>query len=383
MARMTTVNPYNKYEGPTSYPVGPSLPQMKTPPSWPQYPTVVDLPRPGAMLAFPMMKMLLKGGKSVPKVPLPKTKRMVDVAIKAVLDPTEGDVVSNGIQATKTGPMTFPGMTRFTCATNTDPQPNGWISWRAVVSPSCGVGFLGTGAGTGSGWVELPAALDYINKPTPSAAATLWQVNSQNGLGGGRRRKHEYRRAVASKANVPLQALGPEAVGVPAPSMTPGMSTPPRTRGGVRSGLRGYERAATTWVLEGGGGKGNPPKVVTKYPDVHRVVPTKSERKTLPKAGALLGAYHKLTEINDLFDSLADAIPGKPCSKLPGFSKMLCVVAHWDEIDPIEAAKNIAMNEIEDKLVAKASGQLGEWAKAGGPSTTQMNQFLRGLAQLI
>lgn len=185
-----------------------------------------------------------------------------------------------------------------------------------------------------------------------------------------------------SNRKATLQQLNQfDQIAAPGPSK---MTTPGRKRSpafGLRSHLKGYQLPATDIVV--GPGRGGGGEIISRTPTIHRQVPTKTEKKTYPKVGALIGAYHKLTEINDLFDSLADAIPGKPCSALPGFLKMTCVVEHWDEINPLIAAKNIAMNEIEDKLVAKFQGQLGKLTEAGGPSTTQMNQFLRQLQVLL
>lgn len=127
-----------------------------------------------------------------------------------------------------------------------------------------------------------------------------------------------------------------------------------------------------------------PPSPPTRT--THRDVPAKRQKKAIVggKLGqALLGAYHKGTEINDFFEALADAIPGRPCSHLPGFQRAMCVIEHSGEIDPVQAGINLVANEIEDRLVAKAQGQLGKLTKAGGPNTTQINQWQRTLQGLL
>lgn len=85
-----------------------------------------------------------------------------------------------------------------------------------------------------------------------------------------------------------------------------------------------------------------------------------------------------------MFDALADAIPGKVCSHLPGFAKMACVVENWAQIDPVQAAINVAANEIEDRLVGRLQGKLADaLKKAGGPNSTQVQQYSRQLRHLL
>lgn len=137
-----------------------------------------------------------------------------------------------------------------------------------------------------------------------------------------------------------------------------------------------YKRPAIEVAVNGGKGGG----IITKPPRVvyHREVPTR-EKKAQWKInlGRIIGGYHVATEINDFFESLAEAIPGKPCSKEPGFFRALCVLEHWDEINVSQAVKNIIANEIEDQIVGRIVGQLGEVTKAGGPNTTQITTYLR------
>lgn len=99
---------------------------------------------------------------------------------------------------------------------------------------------------------------------------------------------------------------------------------------------------------------------------------------------AALRLYHGATEVGDLFDSLADAMPKETgCGKLPGFQKAACVINNWDQIDWAEAAINVIKNEIEDQLVGRASGKLSDasvGARGKGyhaPNTTQSTGHLR------
>lgn len=157
------------------------------------------------------------------------------------------------------------------------------------------------------------------------------------------------------------------------------MTTAVRSRR-VISKTAGFRRPAVEMVAvadpKGEMQLAGPPVLVT-----HRVVPSKTQKKgqTAKALAKLIGGYHAMTEINDFFESLADAIPGKPCSAKPGFQRALCVLENFDKIDPKEAAVNLFVNEIEDRLVGAFMGQLGQLTKAGGPKTTQMNQFLRQL----
>lgn len=364
--------------------------------------------------------LLVKSGRPGRVPSVAATKRMIDVMTKGLLN-IEDPLVSTGMKGPAAGPLSFNGMNTFTCATN-NPPTSGWISWRTTVSPSCGVGYNGTGVATNSGLTTLSGALSFINTPTVSAQASMWQLNGQSGLGGGRRRKYEYRRSsairsVARQATTPLAVGEPTVNAGPPPGFGPGggvssgagasgdwsdapapspvelrkphkrgtnvrrhFATIPRVR--RRPTLRGYEKPGIQLTVVPGA-PGQPPVIAKKEAIIHREVPTK-EKKTKKKLGfALLNAYHNMTEINDLFDALAEAIPGKPCSSLPGFAKMACVLEHWDEIDPIQAAKNIIANEIEDQVVARLQGALqGALQQSGGPNATQVNQWVRTLRTL-
>lgn len=159
------------------------------------------------------------------------------------------------------------------------------------------------------------------------------------------------------------------------------MSSAPRARRPVER-LRGYRKAGhEIVVVPGRNGEGvmdGPPVRIT-----HREVPTKLDKKSKKKLGfSLIGAYHSMTEINDFFDALAEAIPGNPCGKMPGFQKMACVIEHWPEINAGQALVNIAANEIEDRIIGRLQGKLSDaLKKAGGPNSTQVQQFARQLAQ--
>lgn len=338
------------------------------------------------------LALLLRSGRPgrPPAVPPAVSRRMRDVLVAAKMMP-EPLVVSQGIDKGVSGEIIIPGANTNTCSSNSAPN-NTWTSWRSDInrSLSCGVGHT-SGTGANAGVTTLTAALSFINNPTPASSWLLWQLNAQNGLAGGKRRKFQFWTVSNVRPRL-RQVPGVQEPGVPtgASPAGPGNSSGPGGSVGVerhwstsprarrRPRLRGYEVPAVQYEVVPGAA-GAPPRVTKPVRVVHRLVRTK-EKKTFPKVGALLGAYHKLTELFDLFDAFADAIPGKPCKGLPGFGKMLCVLAHWDEIDPLQAAKNIIANEIEDRVVASLQGRLADALQAaGGPNATQVNQFLRQL----
>lgn len=198
-----------------------------------------------------------------------------------------------------------------------------------------------------------------------------------------RRARFFYRKPAGSVTRGPSYAVAEKALvnAMALPSNRNMTSTRRRT---TKPDLPGYRKPAVDINVKAGRNGGitydGPPTKTT-----HREVPTnpKREKKTKKKVGALIGAYHKLTEINDLVDALADAIPGNPCKGLPGFRKLVCVVDHWDEIDPAQAALNVAYNEIEDRIVGRLQGRLSDaLKKAGGPNSTQVQQYVRQLNQM-
>lgn len=387
--QMQNVNPYNKSTYPVGYSVLPlANTKMTTPPSLSNYGPVVELARPGfPMLPVPLLKMFLKG-KSVPNVAgtLSKTKTMKNVAgVVLKQSSLEQDVFDAGLKGVKgDNPITLPGWSQNTCATNQAPNGN-WMGWRVATPYSTACGF-GTGdvAGANSGITTLHNALMFSETPTRSSSACLWQLNNQNSqFGSGKRRKYSYMRSNTVPLGKPRHYVNVRRANIPNMEGSPKMSALPRPRG--RSALKPYEKVATQVVVEndGSGGAvivGPPVKVIHK----EVFTPGLKEKKSKKLLGfALIGAYHKLTELNDFFDALADAIPGKPCAGLPGFLKMVCVVKNWDNIDPAKAAINVLLNELEDKLVARLQNKLrGALESAGGPNATQVQQFLRTLRTL-
>lgn len=141
----------------------------------------------------------------------------------------------------------------------------------------------------------------------------------------------------------------------------------------------GYEVPATSVDFTPKGPTGG--KVGTPYKDKHLLVPDDDPKLVSWTLLRIVQGYHALTEVNDFFEALADAIPGKPC-RLPGFARAKCVLEHWNEIDPAQAAKNLIANEIEDQVVGRAMRLLGSASggQYGGPSTTQMTTFLKNMS---
>jgi len=118
------------------------------------------------------------------------------------------------------------------------------------------------------------------------------------------------------------------------------------------------------------------------YDTVHKLKPDKAGKIDMPAwMFTALKLYHGATEVNDFFESLADAMPGKPCSAKPGFQRALCVIENWDKIDPAQAAINLVYNEIEDRVVAKTLGAFGEATSTGynDPSITRSTSYIKNV----
>lgn len=261
--------------------------------------------------------------------------------------------------------------------------------------------------GAGQGWVAASEGTfnhsfhfnaqnsdgtDYLPLWNTSALPRdLWNIAPEVGTGDFHSVDHWHSSGVGtrSKPTYTRPAIRASALLFAGPQLTPkwerDVNTLPRARR-PNARIGGFRKAATDrLVVPGPNGElrwGGPP-----VNTVHREVPTKSEKKTSPKVGALIGAYHKLTEINDLVDALAEAIPGNPCGGMPGFHKLLCVLNNFGDIDPETAVYNIAANEIEDQLVGRAQGKLASALKKArasghGPNATQLQQFARNLPKL-
>jgi hypothetical protein len=140
-----------------------------------------------------------------------------------------------------------------------------------------------------------------------------------------------------------------------------------------------YPRADGTTDIEAepeaGPQPDGPPNLVPTVPG------STGEKKANVPTWIGLRIYHAITEVNDLVDVLADAIPGKPCDKLPGVQKAACVINNFSDIDWSDAAYGIVYNEYEDKIVAKINRQLQKVTGGLGPNTTQIQQWGRQLQQ--
>lgn len=257
------------------------------------------------------------------------------------------------------------------CGANHGPY-SGKYAATGPSNPACGVGFTQS--------QDFTEAFTQVSK---TLNACLQVLSTMNGIGSppGKRRRETWQNQSLSTRKFVRQTVS-------SPSQRRGASLSNRKMSSTQRRRRvddytpGYRRKAVELSVKAdanGNIRGDgPPVQVT-----HREVPTKTEKKSREKVGALIGAYHKLTEINDLVDALADAIPGKPCKGLPGFRKMVCVVNNWDRIDPFNAAANVLVNEIEDRIVGRLQGKLSDvLKKAGGPNSTQVQQFVRQLQMM-
>lgn len=348
-------------------------------------PMGVGSPGHGAVaLPLAMQKFVRSGLRSVPRV---SAKRMRELLANPLVGPFGEPLSAVAVKKHPNGHPAFSGFSLFSqCAANND--HNG--TWAGRVNhwnPVCGVA-----------WGSVPGGIGGTNSANATSLATVlalanahqssdfevWAQNGQTGIGSGHRRRFTYHRLASGygKRSVLLPAVGPDPAMRPTPSSDRNVNTLPRSRRPYPR-FHGYRRAAVSHLFyekaDGSIGRGGPPGGTRS---THREVPTKTEKKTKKKLGfALIGAYHKVTEINDLVDALADAIPRNPCGNLPGFRKLLCVVNNWDKIDAQEAAINVLVNEIEDRIVGRAQGKLSDaLRRAGGPNATQVNQWVRQLS---
>lgn len=126
-------------------------------------------------------------------------------------------------------------------------------------------------------------------------------------------------------------------------------------------------------------------------PDKHRKRRDGRKKMQMPAwMFAALKLYHGATEVNDFIESLADAMPKETgCSKLPGFQRAACVISNLDKVDWGQAALNVIKNEIEDQLVGRGIGKLGnasQQARGMGyhaPNTTQSTGYVRSATKMI
>lgn len=354
------------------------------------------------------------------KVVQAATKRMVGPNGAIGMDEFPVPLVSDGPRQQSGGRFSIPGTTFTQCEFNaagnntyTSHSPAGWnaCSWGYDVE-------------------SLSAAMSAFTNA--AGTASFGELNSQVGAQGNpsRRMRFGWSKAAGTKPKLSQRVLaravsgqmggnGPSSnVGEPtkpgssggagasgdwsispadidrevrrkkkrSPGVTRHMATLPRMR--RRPTLRGYEKPGIQYTVVPGG-RGEPPiNIVKKEAFIHREVPSKEDKVDRKIGRKLLGAYHTATEIGDLFEALADAIPDGRCDNMPGFAKAACVIANWDAIDPVQAAKNILANEIEDRLVGGAQGRLASALKnvrsggIHGPNTTQLNQWLRNLPKV-
>lgn len=192
----------------------------------------------------------------------------------------------------------------------------------------------------------------------------------------------------------PLPRPGHWPIGVPieVPIVTPGPSAPPRPR--PRPNPRpdpvptprpsGVTVPATRIELRPDGSS-------RTRPDKHRKRRDGRKKMQMPAwMFAALKLYHGATEVNDFIESLADAMPKETgCSKLPGFQRAACVIANLDKVDWGQAALNVIKNEIEDQLVGRGVGKLGnasQQARGMGyhaPNTTQSTGYVRSASKMV
>lgn len=331
-------------------------------------------------VSIPALLRMLGPTAGRSRVPLvaPVSRSGVLNAIRALLgnptqdlDAVDTDLEHGGVLRRPDGTANIHGYSMTSWCSNNSQSLSG--SWTA----GPGLFFL-----CGAGWT--PQDFRTVFAGYPSRIAELNNQDQGGGFPVGKRRVFGYEKT-APPGVTPLGrrsiVRSPRYL-QPGPAVSVDRKPSPTVRRHRAISVPGYKRQGHEIVVSPGpSGEitvGGPPTKI-----VHREVKTKREKKTAWLLGrALLGAYHTATEIGDLVDALADAIPGKPCYGLPGFRKLVCVIEHWEDIDPETAVENIIANEIEDRLVGRFMGQLGKLTKVGGPNVVQMTQWTRTLGNL-
>ena len=114
------------------------------------------------------------------------------------------------------------------------------------------------------------------------------------------------------------------------------------------------------------GDKGHKPPTDGEHVRKPPVWPDK-ERKTKPPLKDALAAagrlYDGVTEVNDIVDAIADAIPQCKAVKGGMIARLNCIYDNSDSLDLPQAVRNIAYNEAEDSIVGGIH-KFGKKAKA-------------------
>lgn len=94
---------------------------------------------------------------------------------------------------------------------------------------------------------------------------------------------------------------------------------------------------------------------------------------------AVQGAFHKLTEYQDLEDALYKALPKQyqTCKGKPFGCKTAQLVRHWDKVDVVDAIVNVVANEVQDQLAGRFFGAVDRAARRLG---THQYKLLNGAA---
>ena len=180
---------------------------------------------------------------------------------------------------------------------------------------------------------------------------------------------------------IPGHNPGPGGMSSPSPSSSPA-PTPANSPAWVpKKYVPGYADPVPEIVLRPNQDWAPLPKRDDPPNGTHYKLPDLSKKIEMPAwLYAIVSGYHNATEVNDFFESLADAIPGGACSKMPGFQRALCVLENFEDIDWDKAIENLILNQIEDKVIGTVMGQLGKTGGGyGDPNITRSTSYIRNL----
>lgn len=112
---------------------------------------------------------------------------------------------------------------------------------------------------------------------------------------------------------------------------------------------------------------------VRPNPVRQRPGPGTKEKKVQGIKGGVATAQkiaHTLTEFNDLTDAIYKALPTKfQTAKLQG-DKLKLIYQHWGDVDVGEMVKNIALNQLTDKVLGMSNAAVDRWLKENASKYT-------------
>lgn len=152
----------------------------------------------------------------------------------------------------------------------------------------------------------------------------------------------------------------------PVPDPAPGPATQYAPRRWPRVRYKPYQEPATQWQI---GGRG-PTKTPVKHDNLPPGPGVKERKRSIPLNTKLHRVYGALTELMDMVDCMAKAIPGEPCKNARTVqAKIACIYRNYGRMNFPEFNACMQSNDSKDFLVGKynkmAQDQLRRHGNAG------------------